>query len=320
MLEPCRLSDVVGLPTVSGDERSSVFARPSPIDLVLIVVAITGISTSAIFIRKAAAPSFAISFWRNALASLVLVPIAFARPSGRRELTTAGRGALRLSALSGLFLGIHFAVWIPSLSFTSIASSTALVATQPIWAALIARTRGQHVPRLAAIGIAVAVSGAFVVTGGDLRVSGRAFGGDVLAVLGGITAAAYVTTGAEARRTLSANVHTAICFTSSAAALLVIALVARTPLVGYSSTTWGWIVALTLGAQLLGHAVFNIVLKTTSATIVSVSILFEIVGASLLAWAWFGERPPLRFLPAAALVGAGAVLVVRAGRSRAPVN
>ena len=138
----------------------------------------------------------------------------------------------------------------------------------------------------------------------------------MLAVLGGITAAVYVTVGAEARRTLSANVHTAICFTSSAATLLVIALVARTPLFGYSSATWGWILALTLGAQLLGHAVFNIVLKTTSATVVSVSILFEIVGASMLAWAWFGERPPLRFVPAAALVGAGAVLVVRAGKTR----
>ena len=294
----------------------SVFARPSSIDFALIVVAIAGISTSAIFIRKAAAPSFAISFWRNALASVVLVPIAFLRPSGRRELQRAGKRPIRLAALAGLFLGAHFAVWIPSLSFTSIASSTALVATQPIWAALIARARGLQVPRLAAIGIGVAVSGAFVVTGGDLQVSGRAFGGDVLAVLGGITAAAYVTVSAEARKALSANVHTAICFASAAALLLIIAIVARTPLVGFSRATWGWILALTVGAQLLGHAVFNIVLKTTSATVVSVSILFEIVGASLLAWAWFDERPPLRFIPAAVLVAAGAVLVVRAGRVR----
>ena len=174
----------------------------------------------------------------------------------------------------------------------------------------------RQVPRLAAIGIGVAVSGAFVVTGGDLQVSGRAFGGDVLAVLGGITAAAYVTVSAEARKALSANVHTAICFASAAALLLIIAIVARTPLVGFSRATWGWILALTVGAQLLGHAVFNIVLKTTSATVVSVSILFEIVGASLLAWAWFDERPPLRFVPAAVLVAAGAVLVVRAGRVR----
>jgi drug/metabolite transporter (DMT)-like permease len=175
------------------------------------------------------------------------------------------------------------------------------------------------VPRLAAIGIGVAVSGAFVVTGGDLRVSGRAFGGDVLAVLGGVTAAAYVTVSAEARRTLSANVHTAICFMSASVTLLVIAVAARTPMVGFSAATWGWILALTAGAQLLGHAVFNIVLKTTSATVVSVSILFEIVGASLLAWAWFGERPPVRFVPAALLVALGAVLVVRAGRVAADV-
>ena len=296
---------------------ASVFARPSALDLGLILVGIAGISTSAVFIRKAAAPSFAVAFWRNAMASAVLVPLTFVRASRRRELRAASPRSVRLSVLSGLLLGAHFAAWIPSLSFTSIASSTALVATQPIWAAVMARAAGHHIPRRAAMGILVAVSGAFVVTGGDLHVSGRAFGGDVLAMLGAITAAAYVTVAARARETLSTGVHTALCFSAAAFSLLALALASRTPLVGFGGSTWEWIVALTVGAQLLGHAVFNIVLKTTSATVVSVSILFEIVGASLLAWAWFHERPPVRFVPAALLVGVGAIIVVRGDRTRA---
>ena len=106
----------------------------------------------------------------------------------------------RLSRLSGAFLAAHFATWIPSLSFTTVASSVALVATQPVWAALIARQRGEHIHRQTWIGIGLALAGTLVLTGVDLSISGRALFGDLLALVGGMLAAAYVTVGGEVRQ------------------------------------------------------------------------------------------------------------------------
>ena len=161
----------------------------------------------------------------------------------------------RLALVAGLFLAAHFATWVPSLSFTSVASSVALVATQPVWAALIARWRGDHVPRLAWWGIASAMAGTVVLTGVDLSISPRALFGDLLALVGGALAAAYVTVGAEARRTISTTVYATACYGVAALALLAVCGVGRQPLAGYDGRTWLLLVATVLGPQLLGpHA------------------------------------------------------------------
>lgn len=281
----------------------------------LIAVAVAAVSTSAPLIREAAAPALAIALWRNVLAGGVLVP--FALVTARAEIAALDRRQWRLSVLAGLLLAAHFAAWIPSLSFTTIASSVALVATQPVWAALIARRRGQHVPRAAWVGIAVAMAGAVLLTGIDVQISPRALVGDLLALAGGALAAAYVTVGAEVRSSVSTTAYTTICYTTAAVALLVVCVVSGQQLGGYDAGTWWALIGLTAGAQLLGHSVFNRVLRTTSPTVVSVAILFEIVGAALLAQLWFGETPPLAAVPAAALIALGVVLVVRSGRDPA---
>ncbi len=290
--------------------------RPPAGDLVLLAVAVAAVSTSAPLIREAAAPALAVAFWRNLLASGVLVPYALA--TRRRELAGLDRRTRRLGIVAGLLLAAHFATWIPSLSFTSVASSVALVATQPVWAALIARQRGEHVARSTWLGIGVAVAGAVLLTGVDVQLSSRALLGDLLAVTGGALAAAYVTVGSEVRATVSTTTYTTVCYATAAGTLLVVCVAARQVLWGYPAGTWWALVGLTVGAQLLGHSVFNKVLATTSATVVSVSILFEIVGAAVLARLWFDETPPPAAIPAAALIGLGVVLVVRSGR--APVT
>lgn len=292
--------------------------RPPTADLLLIALAVTAVSTSAPLIRAAAAPALAVAFWRNALASVVVVPWAVARH--RREMAGLERRERRLAFAAGALLAAHFATWIPSLSFTSVASSVALVATQPVWAALLARWQGQHVPPQVWVGIAVAVSGAVVLTGVDVSFSGRALIGDGLAILGGGLAAAYVTVGAEVRRTVGTTVYTALCYPVAAAILLVVSIVGGQPLSGYTAKVWWCLIGLTVGAQLLGHSVFNRVLRTTSATVVSISILFEIVGATLLAVLFFDESPRLVALPAAVLIASGVVLVVRAGEGNPAVS
>ncbi|MGZ4749369.1 MAG: EamA/RhaT family transporter, partial [Oryzihumus sp.] len=73
------------------------------------------------------------------------------------------------------------------------------------------------------------------------------------------------------------------------------------------------LVALTAGAQLLGHSLINVVLQTSSPTVVSLAILFEMPGAALIAALWLGQLPPTGLLPAALLLLAGVATVVRSG-------
>jgi drug/metabolite transporter (DMT)-like permease len=293
--------------------RSAAGSTPPPLDLALLGLAVVAVSTAAPLVRVADAPTLAVAFWRNALA-LPVLGLAVAVRS-RRELRGLDARERRLSVVAGLFLGAHFATWVPSLSFTSVASSVALVCTQPVWAALIARWRGDYVPRLAWWGIGSAVAGAVVLSGVDLSIDPRALFGDLLAVVGGALAAAYVTVGAEVRRTVSTSVYAFVCYGVAAGALLVVCVIGRQPLAGagYDATTWLALVAMVAGPQLLGHTVVNRVLRTTSPTLVSVAILFEIVGSALIAWIAFDEVPPASAIPAAVLIAGGIVLVVRAG-------
>jgi drug/metabolite transporter (DMT)-like permease len=285
---------------------------PPTLDLVLLGVAVLAVSTAAPLVRVADAPTLAIAFWRNALALPVLAVLVAASAGARASLRGLDRRERRLSLLAGLFLAAHFAAWVPSLSFTSVASSVALVSTQPVWAALIARRRGHHVARRAWWGIGLAMAGAVVLTGVDVQVSARALFGDVLALAGGALAAAYVTAGAEVRRTVPTAVYALVCYGVAAAALLAVCLAGRQQLAGYDATTWWALAAMVAGPQLLGHTVVNRVLRTTGPTLVSVAILFEIVGSAVLAWIAFDEVPPVSAVPAGILIIAGVVLVVRA--------
>jgi drug/metabolite transporter (DMT)-like permease len=282
--------------------------RPPTLDLVLLLVAVSAVSTSGPLITAAAAPALAIAFWRNAMASGVLLPIAIVR--NRAELRGLSRRECVLAVVAGAFLAGHFATWVPSLRYTSVASATALVATQPIWNGLIARGLGHHVPRRAWVGIVIAVVGAAALTGADFSVSSRALTGDLLAVAGAVLAAAYVAVGGEVRRSVSTTAYTTICYSTASVLLLVICLVARVHLSGYSGKTWLQLVALTVGPQLLGHSVINRVLRTTPATVVSLAILFEVPGAAFVAWVALGQHPPVSILPGVALLLVGLAVVV----------
>ena len=293
-------------------------ARPPTLDLVLLGVAVAAVSTSAPLVRQAAAPTLAIAFWRNALALPLLGGWVLARPAERRAWRARADADRRRSRLAGVLLALHFAAWIPSLSFTTVASSVALVSTMPVWAALIAHRRGEPVARGTWTGIAVALAGVLVLTGVDLSISGRALFGDLLALAGGMLAAAYVTVGADVRRTVSTGAYVTSCYAVAAAVLLGVCFASGQALAGYDVTTWLYLAGMVVGPQLLGHTLVNRLLQTISPTVVSVAVLFEIVGATVIARLWFGETPPAGAWPAALLIVAGVVVVVRTER-RMPV-
>ena len=288
---------------------ASALARPPASDLALLALAVVAISTSGPLIAACAAPALAIAFWRSALGAGLTV--AWVGVRQRAEVHALSARQWRMMAAAGVLLGAHFATWVPSLRLTSVASSTALVATQPVWAALLARRRGMRIEPQAWAGIGVAVFGVVVLTGVDFALTPRALLGDALALAGAVLAALYVTVGEQVRATTSTPTYTTVCYAVAGAVVLGLTLALRVPLTGFSARDWALILALTLGAQLLGHTVVNRVLATTSATVVSLAILFEMPGSTLIAAAWLGQVPPLAIVPAVVLMFVGIALVIR---------
>lgn len=289
------------------DASDENLSAPPPRDAALLAVAIAGVSFSGPLMAATAAPALAIAFWRNAWGA----GLAVAATMARRDLSL--RGVL-IAAGAGVALALHFGTWVPSLTMTSVASATALVCAQPIFAGLIALWLGRRLPRVAWAGIVVAALGTALVAGADLSVSARALCGDLLALAGGFAAAVYVTIGAAARTRMSTAAYTAVCYTTCAALLLIACAVGGVPVTGFSGNAWLKIAIVTVCAQLLGHTLINVVLHTTSPTVVSLALLIETPGAALVAYLWLHQRPPLTAVPGLLLLLGGLALVVR-GRS-----
>jgi drug/metabolite transporter (DMT)-like permease len=297
--------------------------RPGILTVAILAVAVLAVSSSAPLIVYATAPALAIACWRNAFATGVLAPVA--ATTRRTEITRlagpAGRSTALVSLLAGVALAVHFGTWVPSAKLTGPAAATALVATQPVWQGLIALGQGRRLPRLVWLGIVLAVSGAILATGADIGLSSGAFGGDLLALAGAVAGAGYVAFGERARSELSTTTYTTVCYGVCAALLGALCLVAGVPLHGYPATAWLAILAMTAGPQLLGHSLFNYALKRVSATTISVLILLEVPGATLIGWLWLGLVPRLVQLPGLVLLVFGvAVVVLGATRAPAPVE
>jgi drug/metabolite transporter (DMT)-like permease len=183
---------------------------------------------------------------------------------------------------------------------------------QAVWTALFARLTGEEVSRRAWLGMLLALAGVVLVTGVDLSVSVTALVGDLLALVGGVFSAAYVVAGGAVRQVVSTTTYTTVCYGSCSVLLVVACLIGGVPLRGWSGHDWLLLALLTVAAQLLGHSVFNLVLRTVSPVIVSLTILLEVPGGALLAALWLGQVPPTAAIPAIALIVAGIAVVIGA--------
>lgn len=306
--------------------RVSAVHRPPKADVAVLGVAVTAVGTSGPLIAAAAAPAMAIAFWRNAIATAVFAPYVLLRSDLRAELRGLGRRTTVLAVVAGLILGAHFATWTPSAKLSSVASATAFAATQPIFAAIVARFLGHHVPRRAWAGIGVAFVGVFVLSGVDGGLWGvptghshdslRAFQGDLLALSAAAFAAVYMTIGGEVRKTTSLPTYAFLCYGSASVFLIGAVAATGSGLVGFSGDAWLKIGALTLLAQFLGHTLFNRVVKTTSATVISTAILLEVPMAAVIAAVFLHQIPSVWAIPGAVLILGGLLLVVTANRGQ----
>lgn len=284
----------------------------------LMAVGVVAVSLSGPLMAAMVVPPLAIAFWRNAMATVLLAPAAL---GGRRaELGGLDRRTLLLVAAAGAALAVHFATWVSSLTLTSVASATALVCTQLGWVVAWEMVRGTRYGGRVLVGLALAFAGVLVVSGVDFTLSPEALLGDVLALVGGMAAAVYMVVGSRARATVSTTTYTFVCYGVCAALLAPAALVAGQSLGGYDADQWLLLLAVTLTAQLLGHSVFNHVIRTTGAMVVSLVILLEVPGAALLAAVILGQRPPLGAVVGLVVIVAGMALVVvgHAGRAAEP--
>jgi drug/metabolite transporter (DMT)-like permease len=268
--------------------------------------AVACVSSGAIFARLAACPALAIAAWRMTFAT-ALVSLALVR--WWPELRTLTRRDFALGGAAGLCLAIHFATWISSLDYTTVASSTVLVNTAPLWVALLSPfiTRERTNCR-AWMGIGLSFVGSAIIAGSDFRMGGKALLGDLLALAGGLAAALYLLFGRQLRTHLSLPNYCVLTYGVAMAVLWIIVAVAGVQASGFAAKTWGAIAGMAVVAQIGGHTLYNWSLKHLPTGAVAVALLGEPIGSSLLAWRLFGEVPPPASLGGAGLVLAGIYL------------
>jgi drug/metabolite transporter (DMT)-like permease len=280
---------------------------------------ILAVSSASLMIRYAQrdAPSLVIAAYRLSLATLVLAPFTLSRQ--RKELAGLKKKDYGLLVISGIFLAIHFASWITSLEYTSVASSVVLVTTSPLWVALLSPSiLKERISKIIWVGLLVALTGGILVGLSEactLSLGGlscpplsdflkeRSFAGNLLALLGAWMACGYLLIGRRLRSTISLASYTFVVYGIAAIVLLFAVGLRGQKLGGYSPATYVLFLALALVPQLLGHSTFNWALKYLSAAYVSVALLGEPVGASILAYLLLAEQPTL-------LEAAGAILIL----------
>lgn len=256
-----------------------------------IILAVIATAFSSIFVKLATAPPLAIAFYRLTFTVLILAPLAL-NAAGRRDLKEISRRDLAMAALAGAFLAVHFTVWITSLQYTSVASSTVLVTMQPLFVVSGGYFFFKEKLSLRGLaGAAITLTGSVIVGISDFRVGGEALRGDILAFGGAFFVAVYVLIGRSLRGRLSLFPYVFMVYGTSAAFLLIFNLAAGTALYPYPPMDWLWFLALAVVPTIFGHTIFNWALRFVKAAVVSVSILGEPVGAAVLAYFIFKEAP-----------------------------
>ncbi|HHE73685.1 MAG TPA: DMT family transporter [Desulfobacteraceae bacterium] len=254
----------------------------------ILISGILAISTGAIFVRMADAPSLVIAAYRVGLAALILVPVTCWK--SHDELRSLSSKDLKSAFLSGAFLAMHFATWISSLKFTTISNSVVLVSTSPLWVGVLAPLFiKEKIKRITMISIFLSIIGCVIIGSGDFTAGGRALWGDLLALTGGFCAAGYLILGRTLRQRVSLLVYVSLCYGSAAIILWSAVLAMGLRVSGFSSQTLWAIWAMALISQIIGHSSYNWALRYCSATLVALSFLGEPFVSTILAYLLFQE-------------------------------
>jgi drug/metabolite transporter (DMT)-like permease len=257
-----------------------------------LAVAVVAVSTSAILIRISDAPKGPMAFWRVVLTWLLLAPLAY---RGRAEFAKLRGHDLLSALLAGLALAAHFAAWFESVDRTTVAASVTLVTTQPAFVAVAAALLlGESLSRKTALGIGVALAGSALMSLEGLLTPGTApepLFGNALALAGAVFAAAYVLAGRSVRQRVALTPYVTVVYVVCALGLLGYTLVLGDSLVAYPPHEWLLFLGMAIGPGLFGHTVINWALAHVESSVVSVSLVGEPVGSTLLALLILSEVP-----------------------------
>lgn len=305
------------------DSSCSSGARPSLRDMgghaspyLVLLVAILAVSFASIFIRFSQAPSLVVAFYRLFFTWLLLLPWA-----GRAYFHEGrlNRRNVTLSLASGVFLAFHFALWISSLRYTTVASSVVLVSFHPLLVAAFGYLfLREGVSQRQLLGLVLTVGGSTLLGYGDFKVGWQSVQGDLMALGGALMMAGYLLIGRRLRQEMSVFLYTGLVYGTSALALFLMTLAQGVPLFPYPSEEWLIFLVLAFIPTIFGHTLFNWALKFFPATLISVSILGEPVGAALLAYLILGERPTLEVLLGAPVILTGLYLFIAGGKEPKP--
>ena len=272
--------------------------------MAMIALGVIGISLSSIFVKFSAAPAAVTAAWRLLWTVALMTPAVWAKGPVRRELLGANWTLAALSALSGIFLAVHFVLWFESLNQTSVASSTTIVCTEVIWVCLGYRAfLGGRIPGKAMAAIGVTLAGSVLIAFADSGSRGH-LRGDVLALLAAVAVAGYTLIGRVVREKTSTTVYTYLVYTACALVLVLTCTIQGHHLLGHGSSPIWVGLALAVFSTILGHSIFSWCLKYFSPAFVSASKLCEPVGAAALAAVLFAQIPtPLQLLGGGLILG-----------------
>ena len=291
-----------------------------------LLAAILAVSTSSVFIRfaQADAPSLVIAALRLTCATVLLAPLALTRYL--EELQGLTHHEILLGAVSGIFLAVHFATWISSLEYTSVASSVVFVSTGPLWVALLSpMLLNERLTRAAISGLMIAILGGFIIglsdacrwdrgllcPGIDQIMQGHTMWGNLLALAGAWTVSGYLIIGRKLRSKMSLIPYIFLVYGMSAIVLVIIMFTAGQSPSGYPARTYGWIFLLAAFPQLIGHSTYNWVLRYIPATLVAIITLVEPIGSAILAYIILRESPSNGVLFGGLLILVGIYLASR---------
>jgi drug/metabolite transporter (DMT)-like permease len=296
----------------------------------MIAISVLASSSAAILIRFAQqeASSLAVAAWRLGVGTLIMAPFAFA--NHRDTLRRMTRKEWLLALLSGLFLALHFAAWVTSLEYTTVASSVVLVTLSPLIVALISTfVLKEPVGKYAWLGMAIALAGSAMVAFGDQWAGGAAADtvryaqrmlGNLLALAGAVFVAGYLLLGRKLRASVPLPPYALTVFGTAAMVLAAAALFSGQKMAGFSPDIYLWFVLLGLVPQTIGHAGFNWALKYVPASFVSIALLGEPVGSSIFAALLLREPPTLYEVGGGVLILIGIYLASRLGRKSPPAK
>jgi len=283
----------------------------------VLVAGIVAFSWASIFVRLCEAPPLIVAAYRMLLASLFLLPLVLVW--FRRDVGELLRGDdFPLCMVAGVFLGLHFAFWVASLAYTTVASSVVFVTTNPVFVGLIGHyLLGERLGNRIALYIAVILAGGLIIGSQDLRASPACLYGDLLALVGSLLMSLYLLLSRRLRQRLVLVPYVFTAYTTAAVLLVLVALLMQVPFAPYPRDTVLYFVLLALVPTLVGHTSFNWALRHLSATVVAVAFLGEPVGATILAYLLLREAPSAMKLVGAGLILSGVYLTLRdQGRAR----